>query len=241
MTPLGAGSGHRRPSPLAGPVQAGADQLRGQPGRPRAGGGRNRTRPGAQPRRGPAGLLLDWERPDELWAVTDQGNLWRSNDAGASWRRAGKIDGQPEAFLAQNSACMWRWPTRHRDLDRPGPQLAGAVPGSPTGRIAARQSGGRDRDAGRGHDRFDDVQPTVKYSSTGRGGVTPGGAPGWGLGHALSAGVPSPSQVQRRSPRPAVASTRLAVAEISATPGTRQLWTSWKCRWRATSPHGQRQ
>ena len=149
MTPLGAGSGHRRPSPLAGPVQAGADQLRGQPGRPRAGGGRHRTRPGAQPRRGPAGLLLDWERPDELWAVTDQGNLWRSNDAGASWRRAGKIDGQPEAFLAQNSACMWRWPTRHRDLDRPGPQLAGAVPGSPTGRIAARQSGGRDRDAGR--------------------------------------------------------------------------------------------
>jgi hypothetical protein len=54
-----------------------------------------------QPIRGPAALLLDWERPDALWAITDQGQLWLSNDAGASWRERGRINGQPEAFLAQ--------------------------------------------------------------------------------------------------------------------------------------------
>jgi hypothetical protein len=56
-----------------------------------------------QPIRGPAGLLLDWERPDALWAITDNGQLWHSTDAGASWRQVGRIDGQPEAFLAHKS------------------------------------------------------------------------------------------------------------------------------------------
>jgi hypothetical protein len=56
-----------------------------------------------QPIRGPAGLLLDWERPDALWAISDDGQLWHSQDAGASWRQAGKISGQPEAFLAHKS------------------------------------------------------------------------------------------------------------------------------------------
>ena len=50
--------------------------------------------------RGPAGLLLDWERPDALWAITDDGQLWHSKDTSRSWRQAGRINGQPEAFLA---------------------------------------------------------------------------------------------------------------------------------------------
>jgi hypothetical protein len=54
-----------------------------------------------QPVRGPAGLLLDWPGGDALWAITDDGQLWLSKDTGASWRQAGKVNGQPEAFLAQ--------------------------------------------------------------------------------------------------------------------------------------------
>jgi hypothetical protein len=53
--------------------------------------------------RGPAGLLLDWERPDALWAITDDGQLWHSKDTSRSWRQAGRINGQPEAFLAHES------------------------------------------------------------------------------------------------------------------------------------------
>jgi hypothetical protein len=56
-----------------------------------------------QPIRGPAGLLLDWERPDGLWAITEQGQLWHSTDAGANWRQRGKINGQPEAFLVHEA------------------------------------------------------------------------------------------------------------------------------------------
>jgi photosystem II stability/assembly factor-like uncharacterized protein len=55
-----------------------------------------------QPIRGPAGLLLDWPSPDALWAITNDGQLWHSKDAGASWRQAGKVNGQPEAFLAHD-------------------------------------------------------------------------------------------------------------------------------------------
>jgi hypothetical protein len=54
-----------------------------------------------QPVRGPAGLLLDWPDRGALWAITDDGQLWLSKDTGASWRQAGKVNGQPEAFLAQ--------------------------------------------------------------------------------------------------------------------------------------------
>jgi hypothetical protein len=56
-----------------------------------------------QPIRGPAGLLLDWPRPDALWAITEEGHLWRSKDAGANWQQSGKINGQPEAFLAHEA------------------------------------------------------------------------------------------------------------------------------------------
>jgi photosystem II stability/assembly factor-like uncharacterized protein len=69
-------------------------------------GGMVRSRDGGrrwQRIRGPAGLLLDWERPDLLWVITDDGQLWRSTDPGARWRQAGKINGQPEAFLAHES------------------------------------------------------------------------------------------------------------------------------------------
>jgi hypothetical protein len=55
-----------------------------------------------QPIRGPAGVLLDWERPDGLWAITDQGQLWHSTDAGGSWRQRGRINGQPEAVLVHD-------------------------------------------------------------------------------------------------------------------------------------------
>ena len=56
-----------------------------------------------QPIRGPAGLLLDWQRPDALWAMTDDGQLWHSKDGGRSWRQRGRINGQPEAFLAHET------------------------------------------------------------------------------------------------------------------------------------------
>jgi photosystem II stability/assembly factor-like uncharacterized protein len=57
-----------------------------------------------QPIRGPAGLLLDWPSPDALWAINDDGQLWHSKNAGASWQQAGKINGQPEAFLAHETS-----------------------------------------------------------------------------------------------------------------------------------------
>jgi hypothetical protein len=56
-----------------------------------------------QPIRGPAALLLDWERPDSLWAMTADGQAWQSGDAGRSWTRRGKLNGQPEALLAHGS------------------------------------------------------------------------------------------------------------------------------------------
>jgi len=56
-----------------------------------------------QPIRGPAALLLDWERPDGLWASTDHGQLWHSKDTGRSWQQRGEINGQPEAFLVHEA------------------------------------------------------------------------------------------------------------------------------------------
>jgi hypothetical protein len=47
--------------------------------------------------------LLDWERPEALWAITGDGQLWYSTDAGASWRQRGTINGQPEAFLVHEA------------------------------------------------------------------------------------------------------------------------------------------
>jgi hypothetical protein len=48
---------------------------------------------------GPPALLLDWERPDGLWAMTADGQAWQSGDAGQHWTKRGKLNGQPEAFL----------------------------------------------------------------------------------------------------------------------------------------------
>jgi len=56
-----------------------------------------------QPIRGPAALLLDWKRLDGLWAMTDDGQVWRSDDAGGSWVQRGKLNGQPEALLAHGA------------------------------------------------------------------------------------------------------------------------------------------
>jgi hypothetical protein len=53
-----------------------------------------------QPIGGPAALLLDWKRPDALWAMTADGQAWQSRDAGQTWSRRGALNGQPEAFLA---------------------------------------------------------------------------------------------------------------------------------------------
>jgi hypothetical protein len=56
-----------------------------------------------QPIGGPAALLLDWERPDGLWAMTDDGRVWQSRDAGQNWVYRGKLNGQPEALLAHGA------------------------------------------------------------------------------------------------------------------------------------------
>jgi hypothetical protein len=55
-----------------------------------------------QPIRGQA-ALLDWERHDALWAITDHGQLWHSKDTGRSWQQRGEINGQPEAFLVHEA------------------------------------------------------------------------------------------------------------------------------------------
>jgi hypothetical protein len=54
-----------------------------------------------EPMGGPAALLLDWKRPEGLWAMTADGQAWRSRDAGQTWGRRGAFNGQPEAFLAE--------------------------------------------------------------------------------------------------------------------------------------------
>jgi hypothetical protein len=55
-----------------------------------------------QPIRGPAALLLDWKRPEALWAMTDDGQAWQSRDAGLSWSKHGTLNGRPEAFLVHD-------------------------------------------------------------------------------------------------------------------------------------------
>jgi hypothetical protein len=55
-----------------------------------------------QPIRGQA-ALLEWERHDALWAITDHGQLWHSKDTGRSWQQRGEINGQPEAFLVHEA------------------------------------------------------------------------------------------------------------------------------------------
>jgi len=56
-----------------------------------------------QPISGPAALLLDWDRPDGLWAMTADGQAWQSADAGQTWSKRGGLNGQPEALLAHGA------------------------------------------------------------------------------------------------------------------------------------------
>jgi photosystem II stability/assembly factor-like uncharacterized protein len=56
-----------------------------------------------QPIRGPAAMMLDWERSDALWAITADGQTWHSSDAGKNWVQRGKLNGQPEAFLVHTA------------------------------------------------------------------------------------------------------------------------------------------
>jgi photosystem II stability/assembly factor-like uncharacterized protein len=53
---------------------------------------------------GPAVALLEWDRPEALWAVTGDGQLWGSVDSGRSWERRGELGGPPEALLARAGA-----------------------------------------------------------------------------------------------------------------------------------------
>jgi photosystem II stability/assembly factor-like uncharacterized protein len=54
-----------------------------------------------RPAGGPAVALLEWDRPEGLWAVAGDGRLWRSVDAGRTWERRGQLGGPPDALLAQ--------------------------------------------------------------------------------------------------------------------------------------------
>jgi hypothetical protein len=54
-----------------------------------------------RPAGGPAVALLEWDRPEALWAVAGDGRIWVSADAGRTWERRGELGGPPEALLAQ--------------------------------------------------------------------------------------------------------------------------------------------
>jgi hypothetical protein len=54
-----------------------------------------------RPAGGPAVALLEWDTPEVLWAAAGDGQVWRSVDAGRTWKRRGQLGGPPEALLAQ--------------------------------------------------------------------------------------------------------------------------------------------
>jgi hypothetical protein len=54
-----------------------------------------------RPAGGPAVVLLEWDRPEALWAVAADGRLWCSVDAGRTWERRGELGAPPDALLAQ--------------------------------------------------------------------------------------------------------------------------------------------
>jgi hypothetical protein len=54
-----------------------------------------------RPAGGPTVALLEWDRPEALWAVAGDGQVWRSMNAGRTWERRGELGGPPEALLAQ--------------------------------------------------------------------------------------------------------------------------------------------
>lgn len=47
--------------------------------------------------------LLAWPAPERLYTVTQDGDVFRSADGGATFERRGAIGGEPAAFLAQGS------------------------------------------------------------------------------------------------------------------------------------------
>jgi photosystem II stability/assembly factor-like uncharacterized protein len=46
-------------------------------------------------------LLLSWTASKELWLLTVRGGSYRSTDGGHAWEKRGKLDSQPEAFIAE--------------------------------------------------------------------------------------------------------------------------------------------
>jgi photosystem II stability/assembly factor-like uncharacterized protein len=51
-----------------------------------------------QPTDGPQLVVLAWARPASLWGVTPDGQVMHSSNAGRSWERRGRLDGEPEAL-----------------------------------------------------------------------------------------------------------------------------------------------
>lgn len=49
---------------------------------------------------GPALLVVDWADQAGLWGIAADGQVWHSPDAARTWRRPGRVGGQPEALLA---------------------------------------------------------------------------------------------------------------------------------------------
>ena len=46
-------------------------------------------------------VLLEWDRPEALWAVAADGQVWRSVITGRTWERRGQLGAPPDALLAQ--------------------------------------------------------------------------------------------------------------------------------------------
>lgn len=58
-------------------------------------GGRSFT-----PQAGPELAYLEWPSAPDLWGVSPQGSVQRSEDAGITWQERAPLGGEPEAFLA---------------------------------------------------------------------------------------------------------------------------------------------
>ena len=63
---------------------------------------------GWRPIPGPKAAMLDWQRPDALWVMTADGQIWQSSDAGKRWLRRGKLNGQPRRSWFTARRCMPR-------------------------------------------------------------------------------------------------------------------------------------
>ena len=58
----------------------------------------------------PRVVLLEWPAEDSIVGVTASGQVYRSEDAGGSWTRAGDVPGSPEAFDATEQ--VWHVATK---------------------------------------------------------------------------------------------------------------------------------